>query len=97
MIYKFFDKKTRQGAKASVNKMTTQVILAIKKFKRRKAYARFKDTIWAAGVAEMERLSSKHQGVKHLLCVADVLTKYGWAKPLKGKNLKYLFMVLLKQ
>ena len=44
----------------------------------------------------MERLSSKHQGVKHLLCVADVLTKYGWAKPLKGKNLKYLFMVLLK-
>ena len=97
MIYTFFDKKTRQGAKASVNKKITQVILVIKKFKRRKAYARFKDNIWAADVAEMERLSSKHQGVKHLLCVADVFTKYGWTKPLKDKNLKQVFMVLLKQ
>ena len=31
----------------------------IKKFKERKVYARFKDNIWAADLAEMESLSSK--------------------------------------
>ena len=31
----------------------------IKKFKKRKVYARFKDNIWAADLAEMESLSSK--------------------------------------
>ena len=33
----------------------------IKKFKRRKVYARFKDNIWAADLAEMESLSSKNK------------------------------------
>ena len=32
----------------------------IKKFKKRKAYARFKDNIWAAELAEMGSLSSKN-------------------------------------
>ena len=31
----------------------------IKKFKKRKVYARFKDNIWAADLAEMESLSPK--------------------------------------
>ena len=49
-----------------------------KKFKRRKVYARFKDNIWAADLAEMESLSSKNKNVKYLLCVIDVFTKYAW-------------------
>ena len=36
---------------------------AIKKFKRRKVYAKFKDKIWAADLAEMESLSSKNKNV----------------------------------
>ena len=32
----------------------------IKKFKKRKAYTRFKDNIWAAELAEMGSLSSKN-------------------------------------
>ena len=43
---------------------------------------RFKDNIWAADLAEMGSLSSKNQGVKYLLCVTDVFTKYAWVKPL---------------
>ena len=38
----------------------------IKKFKRRKVYARFKDNIWAADLAEMGSLSSKNKNVKYL-------------------------------
>ena len=33
----------------------------IKKFKRRKVYARFKDNIWGADLAEMGSLSSKNK------------------------------------
>ena len=41
----------------------------IKKFKRRKVYARFKDNIWATDLAEMESLSSKNKNFLYLLCV----------------------------
>ena len=34
----------------------------------------------------MESLSSKNKNVKNLFCVIDVLTKYGWVKPLKNKK-----------
>ena len=62
--------------------------LVIKKFKGRKVYARFKDNIWAADLAEMESLSSKNKNAKYLLCVIDVFTKYGWVKLLKEKKVK---------
>ena len=35
--------------------------LVIKKLKRRKVYARFKDNIWSASLVEMESLSSKNK------------------------------------
>ena len=93
MVYKFFDKKTRSGAIAtsragvSVNEQLAEELHkpVTKKFKRRKVYARFKDNIWAADLAEMESLSSKNKNVKYLLCVVDVSTKYTWVNPLKGK------------
>ena len=58
----------------------------IKKFKRRKVYARFDDNIWAADSAEMESLSSKYENVKYLLCVIHVFTKCAWVKPLNDKK-----------
>ena len=48
----------------------------IKKFERRKVYARFKDIIWAADLAQMSLLFSRNKNVKYLLCVIDVFTKY---------------------
>ena len=86
MVYKFFDKKTGSGA--SVNEQLAEEVhkQVTKKFKRRKVYARFKDNIWAADLAEMESLSSKNKNVKYLLCVIDVFTKYAWVKPLKDKK-----------
>ena len=60
----------------------------IKNFKRKRVYARFKDNIWVADVAEIGWLSSKNQGVKYSLCVIDVFTKYVWIKPLKDEKTK---------
>ena len=76
MVYKFFDKKT--GSRVNVNEQLTEELHkpVIKKFKRRKVYARFKDNIWAADLAETGSLSSNNENVKYLLCVIDVFTKY---------------------
>ena len=88
MFYKFFDKKTGSGV--SVNEQLSEEFNkpVIKKFKRRKVYSKFKDNIWAAGLAEVESLSFKNKNVKYLLCVIDVFTKYAWVKPLKHKKRK---------
>ena len=86
MVYKFFDKKT--GSRISVYEKLAEELHkpVIKKFKRRKVYARFKDNIWAADLAEMESLSTKNENVKYSLCVIDVFTIYVWVKLLKDKK-----------
>ena len=61
----------------SVNKQLAEELHkpVIKKFKRRKVYARFKDNIWAADLVKMGSLSSNNKNVKCLLCVIDIFTK----------------------
>ena len=58
----------------------------ITKFKRRKVYFRLDDNIQAVDLAEMGSFSSRKQGMKHLLCVIDVFTKYAWVKLLKDNH-----------
>ena len=58
----------------------------MKKFRKRKVYAIFKDNMWAADLADMRPLSSENKNVKYFLCVLDVFTKYAWVKPLKDKK-----------
>ena len=56
--------------------------------------------IWAVDLTEMESWSSKNQGVKYLLCVIDVFTKYAWFKPLKDKTAKtglYVFIEIVNK
>ena len=99
MVSKFFDNKTGLGAKASVNERLAQEPhkSMTKKFKRRKVYARLKDNIWAWELAEMGSLTSKKRcGVKYLLCVIGVFTKYAWVKPLKDKKSKIVVYDLWK-
>ena len=87
MLYYFFKDKKR-GSVVSVDEQLAEELLkpVTKRFKRRKVYARFKDNIWVADLAEMELLSSKNENVKYLLCVIGVFTKYAWVKPLKDKK-----------
>ena len=55
MVYQFFDEKIGPGVKASVIEELAQELHkpVMKRFKRRRVYARFKDHIWAANLAEM--------------------------------------------
>ena len=95
MVYQFFDKKTGSGA--SVNEQLAEDLdkPITKKF-RRKVYARFKDNICAADLAEMESFSSKNKNVKYLLCVIDVFTKYAWVKLLQNKKGKTVLNAFIK-
>ena len=65
-------------------------------------YARFKNSIWAADLDELGWLSSKSLGVKYLLCVIDVFTKYCWFKNIlwkmkKVKNVLNSFFEIVKK
>ena len=75
MMYKVSEKKT--GSDVNVNEVLAQELRkrVIKKLERRKARSSFKDTIWAAGVGEMQSLSSFHHRVKYSLCVIDIFTE----------------------
>ena len=86
MFYKIFDRKT--GSETSVNEQLAEELHkpAVKKFKKRKIFARFKDNIWAADLTQMESSPSKNKKVKYLLCVIDVFTDFAWAKTLKDKK-----------
>ena len=86
IAYKFFDKKTGSGV--SINEQLAKELHkpVIKKFKRRKVYARFEDNMLEVDFAEIKLLSSKNKNVKYLLCVIDFFTKYAWVKPLKDKK-----------
>ena len=58
----------------------------IKNFKKRKIHAAFKDNIWGADLADMQLLSRYNKGIRFLLCVIDIFSKYAWVGPLKDKK-----------
>ena len=94
-VYKFFDKKSNGSGVKHVN---TKLIpqnnqLAdelhksiIRKFEKRKVYSAFKDNTWAADLADMQLLSRYNKGIRFLLCVIKILSKYSWVVPLKDKK-----------
>ena len=57
-----------------------------KNFRKRRVISYGIDKIWAADLVEMQKFSKWNKGVKYLLTVIDVFSKYGWIKPLKGKK-----------
>ena len=66
MVSKLLNKKAGSGV--SVNEQLAEELHkpVIKNFKRRKVYAKFKDNIWAADLAEMGSLSSRNKNVKYM-------------------------------
>ena len=57
----------------------------IKKFKKRKVYSSFRDSIWGVDLADMQLLSKFNKGFR-FLCVIDIFSKYAWVVPLKDKK-----------
>ena len=55
-------------------------------FSKRTVISKGIDKIWAADLVEMQTFNKWNKGVKYLLMVIDVFSKYGWIKPLKDKK-----------
>ena len=49
-------------------------------------YSSFRDNIWSVDLADMQSLSKYNQGIKYLLCVIDLFSKYAWVIPIKDKK-----------
>ena len=44
------------------------------------------DDQWVADLVEVQPLAKYNQGIRYLLMVLDVLSKYAWVQPLKAKT-----------
>ena len=56
------------------------------KFKKRKVHSAHVDEMWAADLADMQLLSRKNKGIRYLLCVVDLFSRYAFVIPLKSKT-----------
>ena len=99
MVYNFFDKKssslTDKSAKggSANNEIKQNEQLAeelqkpiVKKIKKIKVYSLFKDTIWGAGLVEIQLISKFNRETRFLLCVINIFSKYAWVAPLKDEK-----------
>ena len=93
MVYKFFDKKsTGSGITRNTTKLSSSIFAdelhkpIIRKFNKRKVYSQFKDNMWGVDLADLQSLSRKNKGIKYLLHVIDLYSKYAFVIPLKDKK-----------
>ena len=66
----------------------TKFTLATRKFKRMKAFARFKNEIWCMDLAYFDKLGEDNDGVKYLLVRHDLFDRTVDAKGMKTKDSK---------
>ena len=83
IVYKFFNERIKGMGIESGNRFPENEILAnelhkliIKNFKRRKVHSSFKDNIWGIDLADMTLISKFNRGIKYLLCVIDLFSRY---------------------
>ena len=46
----------------------------------------FKDNIWGFDLTGMQIISKYNKGIRYLLCVIDIFSKYAWVVILKDKK-----------
>ena len=59
---------------------------AVRHFRKRRVLVHGIDEIWGADLVDMQTFAKDNDGVKYLLCVIDVFSKYGWIVPIKDKS-----------
>ena len=78
MCYKYFDKKSSGSGIKDEIKQNEQLAEelhkpVIKKFKKRRAYFSFKDSIWGADLVDRQLISKFSKEIRFLLCVVVVV------------------------
>ena len=104
VVYKFFDSKV-SGSGAKLIPQNEQLAEElhkpiIRKFEKRKVYSTFEENIWGVDLADMQLLSKYNKGIRFLLSVIDIFSKYAWVVPLKDKkgiSIVKAFQIILKQ
>lgn len=56
-------------------------------FKRRRVIAQGIDYQWEADLADVQNLSESNNGIKYLLVIVDVFSRFLWVRPLRDKKL----------
>ena len=72
----------------------------VRKFNKRKVRSHFIDNIWGADLADMQLIIKFNKGIRFLLCVIDIYSKYAWVIPLKdnkGITITHSFQKTLKE
>ena len=62
-----------------------------RKFQKRRVISNNVDDIWAADLVEMQKFSRWNKGIRYLLMVIDVFSKYGWIRELKNKKAETVY------
>ena len=93
MVYKFFNERTKGSGINNKGNLLVNSQLAeefhksiIKNFKMRKVCSSLKDNIWGVDLADMQLISKYNKGIRYLLCVIDLFSRYAWVIPLKNKK-----------
>ena len=86
MAYKVFNERTKGSGINNLQLAEELHRPIIKNFKRRKVYYSFKDNIWGNDLADMSLIIKFNKGIKHLLCVIDLFSRYSWVIPLKNNK-----------
>ena len=86
MVYKFSNERTKGSG---VNNLQLSEELhkpIIRNFRRRKVYSSFRDNIWGVDLADMTLISKFNFGIKYLLCVIDLFSRYARVIGLKNNK-----------
>ena len=91
MVYKFFDKNLKGSVVNIPLEFNEQLAKElhkpiIRKLKKTKVYSAFKDNIWGADLADMQLIRKFNKGLRFLLCVINIFSRYAWVVPLKDKK-----------
>ena len=57
-----------------------------REIKKYKVFSFYLDNTWAADLEDMKLISKYNKGVRFLLCVIDIYSKYAWVVTLKNKK-----------
>ena len=55
----------------------------IKKLEKRKLHSSFIDNIWGGDLGDIQLINTCDKGIRFLLCVIYIVSKYAWVIPLK--------------